>query len=74
MPISAVDTISLAFRHTKEQIFQPFRFGQWAITVAVVVGCILLAIFLYLVALISVPVIVFFPRIRSTSLRHGIPR
>lgn len=29
MPISAVDTISLAFRHTKEQLFQPFRFGQW---------------------------------------------
>ncbi len=31
------------------------------IALAVVVGCILLAIFLYLVALISVPVIVFFP-------------
>jgi len=31
------------------------------ITLAVVVGCILLAIFLYLVSLISVPVIVFFP-------------
>jgi MFS family permease len=29
VPISAVDTISLAFRHTKEQLFQPFRFGQW---------------------------------------------
>ena len=29
MPISAVDTVSLAFRHTKEQLFQPFRFGQW---------------------------------------------
>jgi hypothetical protein len=24
-----VDTISLAIRHTKEQIFQPFRFSQW---------------------------------------------
>lgn len=33
----------------------------YTITVAVVVGCILLAIFLYLVALISVPMIVFFP-------------
>ena len=31
------------------------------ITLAVVIGCILLAIFLYLVSLISVPVIVFFP-------------
>jgi hypothetical protein len=29
MPISAVDTISLAFQHTKRQLFQPFRFGQW---------------------------------------------
>jgi hypothetical protein len=31
------------------------------ITLAVVVGCILLGIFLYLVSLVSVPVIVFFP-------------
>ena len=29
MPISAVDAISLAFEHTKQQLFQPFRFGQW---------------------------------------------
>src|SRR5215813_14171156 len=29
MPISAVDTISLAFQHTKQQLLQPFRFGQW---------------------------------------------
>ena len=29
MPISAVDTITLAFQHTKRQIFQPFRFWQW---------------------------------------------
>lgn len=29
MPISAVDTISLALEHTKRQLFQPFRFGQW---------------------------------------------
>lgn len=29
MPISAVDTIRLAFQHTKQQLFQPFRFGQW---------------------------------------------
>jgi hypothetical protein len=31
------------------------------IALAVVIGCILLAIFLYLVSLISVPAIVFFP-------------
>ncbi len=29
MPISAVDTITLAFQHTKRQLFQPFRFAQW---------------------------------------------
>ena len=40
------------------------------IALAVVVGCILLAIFLYLVSLISVPAIVFFPRIPSISLRR----
>ncbi|MFZ0998261.1 MAG: hypothetical protein WA423_18395 [Candidatus Sulfotelmatobacter sp.] len=35
--------------------------NAYTITVAVVVGCILLAGFLYVIALISVPVIVFFP-------------
>ena len=29
MPISSVDTIPLAVRHTKEQLVQPFRFSQW---------------------------------------------
>ena len=29
MPISAVDTISLAFQHSKRQLLQPFRIGQW---------------------------------------------
>jgi hypothetical protein len=29
LPISAVDTINLAIEHTKRQLFQPFRFGQW---------------------------------------------
>lgn len=29
MPISAVDTISLALEHTTRQLFRPFRFGQW---------------------------------------------
>jgi hypothetical protein len=29
VPISAVDTIQLAFQHTKRQLFQPFRFWQW---------------------------------------------
>ncbi len=29
LPISAVDCITLAFEHTKRQLFKPFRFGQW---------------------------------------------
>ncbi|MGC2328350.1 MAG: hypothetical protein WA604_16680 [Candidatus Sulfotelmatobacter sp.] len=29
MPISAVDAISPALLHTKKQLFQPFRLGQW---------------------------------------------
>jgi hypothetical protein len=29
LPISAVDTINLAFQHTKRQLAQPFRFWQW---------------------------------------------
>ena len=30
MPISAIDAISPAFAHTKQQLFQPFRADQWA--------------------------------------------
>ncbi|HZQ67951.1 MAG TPA: hypothetical protein VFA68_05465 [Terriglobales bacterium] len=30
MPISAVDAISPAFEHTKQQLTKPFRLGQWA--------------------------------------------
>lgn len=29
MPISAVDSINLAIEHTKQQLFKPFRIGQW---------------------------------------------
>jgi hypothetical protein len=29
MPFSAVDSISLALEHTKQQLFRPFRIGQW---------------------------------------------
>jgi uncharacterized membrane protein len=29
MPISAIDTVSLAVEHTKQQLFKPFRFWQW---------------------------------------------
>jgi len=30
LPISAVDAISPAFQHTKRQLIEPFRAGQWA--------------------------------------------
>jgi hypothetical protein len=30
VPISAVDSISPGIQHTKQQLFRPFRFGQWA--------------------------------------------
>jgi hypothetical protein len=29
VPVSAVDSISPAFEHSKQQLFRPFRFGQW---------------------------------------------
>jgi hypothetical protein len=29
VPISAVDSITLAIEHTKQQLFKPFRLGQW---------------------------------------------
>src|SRR5437762_11960136 len=28
VPVSATDSITLAFEHTKRQLFKPFRFGQ----------------------------------------------
>jgi hypothetical protein len=30
LPISAADCVSPAFHHTKQQLFQPFRGGQWS--------------------------------------------
>jgi hypothetical protein len=30
LPISAVDSISPAFEHTKQQLLKPFRWGQWS--------------------------------------------
>lgn len=29
MPISAVESLTPAFEHTKQQLFRPFRLGQW---------------------------------------------
>jgi hypothetical protein len=30
LPISAADTVTLAVEHTRQQLFRPFRLGQWA--------------------------------------------
>ena len=30
MPLSAVDCIQPAFQHVRDQLFRPFRFGQWS--------------------------------------------
>ena len=30
LPISAVDAITPAFQHARQQLLQPFRAGQWA--------------------------------------------
>jgi hypothetical protein len=30
VPLSAIDTIGPAFQHARQQVFEPFRFGQWA--------------------------------------------
>ena len=30
MPVSAVDCVGPAFQHTRQQLFSPFRFGQWS--------------------------------------------
>jgi hypothetical protein len=35
LPISAVDTVTLAFQHTRRQLIQPFRFWQWTRLAAV---------------------------------------
>jgi hypothetical protein len=46
----------------------------YTITLAVVIGCVLLAIFLYLVSLISVPAIVFFPAYSMYFFAARYPR
>jgi hypothetical protein len=57
----AVPTIGLSIVAVITGKSAGLAWNAYTITVAIVVGCILLAFFLYLIALISVPVIVFFP-------------
>jgi hypothetical protein len=35
LPVSAVDVIKSAFDHMKQQLFKPFRLGQWTRLAAV---------------------------------------
>ncbi len=57
----AIPTVGLALVAVLTGKSAGLTWNALTITVAVVVGCILLAAFLYLLALIAVPVIVFFP-------------
>jgi hypothetical protein len=59
--IIAIPTVLLSILAIVTGKTAGLTWNAYTITLAVVVGCILFAGFLYLIALISVPVIVFFP-------------
>ena len=59
--ILAIPTVGLAIIAALTGKTAGLTWNVFTITVAVVVACILLAIFMYLISLISVPAIVFFP-------------
>lgn len=59
--IVAIPTVGLGIVAVLTGKTAGLTWNVFTITVAIVVGCILLAAFVYLLALISVPVIVFFP-------------
>jgi hypothetical protein len=59
--IIAIPTVGLGLVAVITGKTAGLTWNVYTITIAVVVGCILLAIFFYLMALIAVPAIVFFP-------------
>jgi hypothetical protein len=59
--IIAIPTIGLSILAVITGKSAGLTWNAYTITLAVVVGCVLLAGFMYVIALISVPVIVFFP-------------
>ena len=59
--IIAIPTVGLGILAVVTGKSAGLTWNASTITLAVVVGCILLAVFMYVIALISVPVIVFFP-------------
>ena len=59
--VMAIPTVGLSILAVLTGKSAGLTWNAYTITLAIVVGSILLALFLYLIALISVPVIVFFP-------------
>lgn len=59
--IIAIPTVGLSILAVVTGKTAGLTWNANTITLAVVVGCVLLAVFMYVIALISVPVIVFFP-------------
>jgi len=59
--IIAIPTVGLSILAVVTGKSAGLTWNAYTITLAVVVGCVLLAGFMYVIALISVPVIVFFP-------------
>jgi hypothetical protein len=57
----AIPTVGLSMLAIVTGKSAGLTWNAYTITLAIVVGCILLGIFLYLVSLVSVPAIVFFP-------------
>jgi len=57
----AIPTVGLSLLAILTGKSAGLTWNVYTITLAIVVGCILLGIFLYLVSLVSVPAIVFFP-------------
>jgi hypothetical protein len=72
--IFAIPTVALSILAILTGKAGGLTWNVYTITLAVVVGCILLALFLYLVSLVSVPVIVFFPAFSLYFFAARYPR
>jgi len=72
--IIAIPTIGLSILALLTGQSAGLTWNAYTITLAIIVGCVLVAIFLYLVALISVPVVVFSRHIPFTFSRGATGR
>lgn len=72
--VFVIPTVGLAIVATLTGKTAGLTWNAATITLAVIVGCILFAVFMYLIALISVPAIVFFPAYAIYFLRRAIGR